>query len=261
MNRQYHVTTFRADQLQKLRNVRVHSPTIIQIVLGSKRLFWRDSTLDLSNSQLLLCEASASLSFENLPHKGRFLSRVFSFQCMPSNTMLELSKERSSLARHDIVIDSNKMLEDTLNALFSFDQDLMSAETQTFWVMGLYQQLAEQGMLHQLFANSNTTFTHTLSRYLSRNPGKKHALDDVAQRFAMSRATLIRKLKREGTQYKEVLAEVRFGHALSLMQSGERNVASLALSCGYQSEGRFSQRFRDKFGLTPSEYLRTVALN
>ncbi|MDF5306862.1 AraC family transcriptional regulator, partial [Vibrio parahaemolyticus] len=35
--------------------------------------------------------------------------------------------------------------------------------------------------------------------------------------------------------------------------------ALLAQLCGYQSEGRFSQRFKGKFGLTPSEYIKTVA--
>lgn len=84
MNHQYQVTTFRAEQLQKLRNVRILSPSIIQIITGSKRLFWKESPFDLSHSQLLLCEASASLSFENLPHKGRFLSRVFSFHYQPT---------------------------------------------------------------------------------------------------------------------------------------------------------------------------------
>ena len=46
----------------------------------------------------------------------------------------------------------------------------------------------------------------------------------------MSRATLIRKLKLEGMQYREVLAEVRL-----------------------------SQRFKGKFSLSPSEYIKTVA--
>ncbi|MFA0071500.1 AraC family transcriptional regulator, partial [Vibrio breoganii] len=61
MNHQYQVTIFRAEQLQKLRNVRTLSPSIIQIITGSKRLFWKDSAAELSHSELLLCEASASL--------------------------------------------------------------------------------------------------------------------------------------------------------------------------------------------------------
>lgn len=258
MSHQYQVTLFRAEQLQKLRNVRIHSPSIIQIITGRKRLFWKESALDLSHSELLLCEASSSLSFENLPQKGKFLSRMFSFHCLPTETMLELSIGEEV---ETPVIMVDKALQATLNALFTFDLQSMSKETQTFWVMGLYQQLAEHGVLHRLFASANTPFRQKLSRFLAHSPGDGHTLEAVADHFAMSRATMIRKLKQEGTQYREVLAEVRLNHALYLMQNGHCNVAMLAQLCGYQSEGRFSQRFKGKFGLTPSDYIKTVFIN
>ncbi|AXY02784.1 AraC family transcriptional regulator [Vibrio alfacsensis] len=260
MSYPYQVTIFRAEQLQKLRNVKIHSPSIIQIITGSKRLYWKESTLDLSHSKWLLCEASESLSFENLPQKGKFLSRMFSFHCLPTEAMLELSESVDDGEERPI-LDSDKALQDTLNALFSFDQQTMSQETQTFWLMGLYQQLAERGVLHHLFATANTSFSQKLSRYLSHSPGEDHTLELVAEHFAMSRATMIRKLKQEGTQYREVLAEVRLNHALYLMQNGYYNVTMLAQLCGYQSEGRFSQRFKGKFGLTPSDYMKTVSIN
>ncbi len=259
MSHQYQVTVFRAEQLQKLRNVRIHSPSIIQIINGSKRLFWKDSAMDLSNVELLLCEASASLSFENLPQKGRFLSRMFSFHCLPTDAMIELSKNNGKTEATP-TIKADKALQDTLNALFSFTPESLSKETQDFWIMGVYQQLAERGVLHHLFASTNTTFTQKLSRYLSHSPSEEHTLEFVAKRFAVSRATMIRKLKQEGTQYREVLAEVRLNHALHLMQNGHYNVALLAQLCGYQSESRFSQRFKGKFGLTPSDYIRTVVV-
>ncbi|MCG7585418.1 helix-turn-helix transcriptional regulator [Photobacterium sp. OFAV2-7] len=257
MGHQYQVTIFRAEQLQRLRNVRIHSPSIIQIISGSKRLYWKESAVEFSHSQLLLCEASASLSFENLPQKGRFVSRVFSFHCSPDGSMLEMSVERAF--DNDVpTIDADNTLKDILNALSSFDLGGMSKETQTFWLMGLYQQLAEQGLLHRLFPSEKVTFSQTLSHYLSRSPGEAHPLQSVAERFAMSKATLIRKLKQEGTQYRELLADVRLNHALHLMQNGCCNVTMLSQLCGYQSEGRFSQRFKRKFGLTPSAYMKTI---
>lgn len=260
MNHQYQVTVFRSEQLQTLRNVRILSPSIIQIITGSKRLFWKNSSTELTHSELLLCEASASLSFENMPHKGRFLSRVFSFYFQPTQVMLDFSERRSDelgLA----TVEADRSLQDSLSALFTFDRQSMSKETQQFWLQGLYQQLAEKGVLHRLFTSSNISFSQKLSHYLSHSPDEKHPLESVAEHFAMSRTTLIRKLKIEGMQYREVLAEVRLSHALYLMQCGQHNVAMLAQSCGYQSEGRFSQRFKGKFGVSPSEYIKTVAGN
>lgn len=257
MNKPYQVTVFRAEQLQKLRNVRVHSPTLIEIISGSKRLYWKDTKVDLSQSQLLLSQASASLNFENLPQKGQFQSRVFSFHCSPSESMLELSVIRAN--QHDSpTLGMDNALQNTLHALFSFNQEEMSHQTQVFWVMGFYQQLAEKGWLHRLFPNKHASLTEKLSQYLSHSPGDDHPLELMAERFAMSRATLMRKLKQEGTQYRELLAEVRLNHALRLMQSEHYSVAMLSQLCGYQSEDRFSQRFKRKFGLSPKSYMKTL---
>lgn len=257
MNHHYQVTPFRAGQSQKLRNVRIHSPGLVQILTGSKKLFWRDSAQELSATQLLLCEPAASLSFENLPYKGSFSSRMFSFHYVPEKSMLTLSRQHAS-RDYSPLLESDIALHDTLNALCRFNLDTMTQTTQTYWLLGLYQQLAERGVLHYLFPDSELRFSQKLSRYLSQSPSNKHSLQSIAERFAMSRATLIRKLKQEGTQYREILAEVRLNHALGLMQTGDHNVAMLAQLCGYQSEGRFSQRFKAKFGLTPREYIKTL---
>lgn len=50
MAHQYQTTWFRAGQQQPLRNVRIHSPSLIHILSGSKRLFWQDSTQEVVSS-------------------------------------------------------------------------------------------------------------------------------------------------------------------------------------------------------------------
>lgn len=181
MGHQYQVTLFRAEQQQKLRNVRIHSPSLIQIVKGSKHLFWKDEVLDIHDPNIMLCEANASLNFENLPLQGRFLSRMFSFHCVPSDEMLELSMS-NALGNYVPVVETDKALKATLNALFSFERESLSEATQRYWIMGLYQQLAERGLLHRLFSSSHISFSQKLSRYLSRSPGEEHPLDMVAGR-------------------------------------------------------------------------------
>lgn len=257
MTHLYQVTIYRAQQLQKLRNVTIHSPSLIQILSGSKRLFQSDSTLELTSSTLLLCEASSQFSFENLPNQGAFVSRVYSFYQPPCESLIQLSQD-NSLQPDQAWLANDRAIEQTLNVLFSLDLSQMSEETQKLWLAPLYQQLAERGALHQLFASQSSSFSQQLTRYLSRSPSETHSLEQSASHFAVSRATFIRRLKKEGTQYREILAEVRLNHALSLMQAKHWSVLQLASMCGYQSEQRFSQRFRTKFGLTPTDYMRTV---
>lgn len=257
MTHLYQVTTFRAQQLQKLRNVTIHSPSLIQILSGSKRLFINQGTVDLASSTLLLCEASSRFSFENLPDKGAFLSRVFSFHHPAPQSLIQLSNDNANRLQQSW-IKNDKAIEQTLNVLVTLDLKTMSHATQRLWLAPLYQQLAERGALHCLFSSEQTSFSQQLTRYLAQSPSDTHPLEEVASHFAISRATFMRRLKKEGTQYRDVLTEVRLNHALNLMQTRNWSVLQLAYMCGYQSEQRFTQRFRSKFGLTPADYMQTV---
>lgn len=94
--------------------------------------------------------------------------------------MLELSL-RNAEQGTSFMLFHDAALRDTLNALYAFDRQTLSAETQQYWVLGLYQQLAERGVLHHLFATSQDSLTQKLSRYLSHSPSHDHLLDDVAR--------------------------------------------------------------------------------
>ncbi|MCE0495050.1 helix-turn-helix transcriptional regulator [Vibrio salinus] len=253
----FQITTFRAEQLQRLRNVTIHSPGLIQILSGNKRLFWKEKIVTLSGTSLLLCRAASDLSFENVPDKGPFLSRMLSFHCLPPEKLIQLS-DQNAFSLEEPVLSGAQSLQETLHLLASINLSTMSKETQQYWLMPLFQQLAENGILHFLFPQKSTPLRHQISQYLSQCPGDAHSLESVATTFSMSRATLIRKLKKEGTQFRDILTEVRLTHALNLMQARQWTVIQLAQMCGYQSEERFSQRFRDRFGLTPVSYMRTV---
>ncbi|NOI57045.1 helix-turn-helix transcriptional regulator [Vibrio coralliilyticus] len=257
MAHQFQITEFRAQHLQALRNVTIHSPSIIQILSGNKRLFWQEESVTLTPDSLILCSAASSWNFANLPEKGPFLSRVFSFHYLPNQEMLGLSESaaHSSNSSYCLV---DKPIRDTLNTLAMINLKAMSPRTQQYWLMPLYQQLAEQGALHKIFRSSQASLTQTITQYLSIAPADEHSLEDVADHFGMSRATLIRKLKQEGSQYRQLLAQVRLSHALQLMQKHQYDGYQLAQMCGYQSEERFRQRFKERFGVTPREYQRTI---
>lgn len=79
------------------------------------------------------------------------------------------------------------------------------------------------------------------------------AAADVAQRLAMSEATLRRRLAEKGETLSGVLLDLRMSAALSLLQSTEESIAQVALCVGYESPSRFAQRFRERFGFAPSQ--------
>ncbi|KZN14899.1 AraC family transcriptional regulator [Marinomonas sp. TW1] len=244
-------------QRQRLRNVAIHSPSIFWVQSGQKQLFWQDDELTLDTSKLLLTRAHQQLTFENKPERAKFASIQFSFRLSPPEHMLKLSTSLAK-SRYSPLYIPDKSLFDTLTLFTNLQWQELSAITQKYWLFGLYQQLAEAGKLHLLFTSQTIPFAQKLSDYLTQQPGQDYPLNDVAEHFSMSRATFIRRLKKENTQFREILTQVRMNHALSLMQQGKRHPLDIALCCGYQSQERFSQRFHQKFGISPKQYLKTL---
>lgn len=81
--------------------------------------------------------------------------------------------------------------------------------------------------------------------------GEFPTLDVMAERFAMSTRSLIRKLKAEGTSYQQLLDDVRKEQALWLLQETTLPIEQIAEQLGYQDTSNFSRTFRRWFGQTP----------
>ena len=244
-------------QTQRLRNVAILTPSLFKIRSGRKRLFWQDDVLEFDSSTLLLTKAGQQLTFENEPSKERFLSVQMSFLLPPAEDMIQLSIK---VADNECSprFKPNRFVMASLDFLLELDTQSVSETTQAYWLNGFYQQLAEAGKLHLIFEGHAVSFEQKITELLQQAPWQDYQLDQVAAHFSMSRATLIRRLKEENTQFRTLLTRVRMNYALSLMQQGYRQQIDIAVRCGYQSQERFSQRFYKSFGITPSQYIKTL---
>ena len=146
----------------------------------------------------------------------------------------------------------------TLDLLKNVQLDCFSLETQKFFTLALYQQLAEQGLLHLLFPQECFSFSEQITFYLSKNVSSLHTINSTCNVFGLSKTTLIRKLKKENTSFKQILLHLRMNYALYLMQNGMKNQINIALNCGYQSQAKFSSNFKKLFGISPTIYLKTL---
>ena len=253
------MTRYKAHQLQSLRNVKIHSPSIIQVQSGSKRLYEKQSVTSLSPSTYLLCKAGASLSFENAPLAGYFQSNVYSFYLSPDEDLLHASQSQPSHFTSGVV-DRNSSIDVTLNSLSEYNVNKLSFASQAIAVKLLYQQLAELGALHYLFPEQQLNFSTKVADYVSTTPEDANSVEQVAATFGVSKATFIRRLAKEGIRYRDLLVEVRLNTALSLIQEGIEDIHVLANRCGYASATRFNQRFKTTFGLTIKDYIASVKL-
>lgn len=110
--------------------------------------------------------------------------------------------------------------------------------------------IAEHG--GRLTARRAPSLAADLRDLIASAPDRDWTAGDVSARFAMSEATLRRRLAAEKQSLSRILIDVRMSLALSLLQATDRPVIQIAYDVGYDSPSRFAARFRDRFGYPPT---------
>ena len=83
-------------------------------------------------------------------------------------------------------------------------------------------------------------------------------LDAVAERMAMSPRTLRRRLKDEGTSFRDVVGDVRKGLALDYLESSDLGLEEIAMLLGYEDAANFNRAFRRWVGIAPARHRNRV---
>ncbi|WP_300521701.1 AraC family transcriptional regulator [Alcanivorax sp.] len=94
-------------------------------------------------------------------------------------------------------------------------------------------------------------FSQQVSMVLLDCQGELPSLEVMAEKFAMSTRTLIRKLKAEDTRYQQLLDDVRSEQAAWLLTETGMPIERIAERLGYQDTSNFSRTFRRWFQMTP----------
>lgn len=84
--------------------------------------------------------------------------------------------------------------------------------------------------------------------------GALPSIDDAAASVHVSRRTLIRRLKKEGTSYQSIKDSVRQERALDLLASRDITISEVAESVGFVDAATFSRAFKIWTGKSPSDY-------
>jgi AraC-like DNA-binding protein len=94
---------------------------------------------------------------------------------------------------------------------------------------------------------------HALLQSLETGPARMEA---IARQLGLSRATLLRRLKAEGTTFQEVLETLRHQRAVQLLREEKRSVRQTAHLLGFSDPAAFSRAFKRWTGVSPKEAQR-----
>ncbi|WP_337268658.1 helix-turn-helix transcriptional regulator [Oryzifoliimicrobium ureilyticus] len=113
--------------------------------------------------------------------------------------------------------------------------------------------LAEQGVLSlvpKYVEDSVATAVRLLLRHRLHQPWSAAS---VASHFAMSEATLHRRLRAEGYTLRDLLLDERMKAAFLILNDRDADVADALAATGYRSRSHFSRHFQERYGATPSQ--------
>lgn len=247
---------YNGQKSQQLRNVPFIYPSIVWVQTGVKKLQWQNDWITIDPKNWLLTAGHSQQTFINQPSQTVFSSLQLCFFTKPTTELINRSRHHAS---HHIAPDyrfdhaGEYLFMNLVNMPKSLPRNV-----QECMVTALFEYLANIGRLHQLFGSQDLSWRDKLVALFRQQPSEHHSIESTCQHFGLSKSTLIRRLREESTQFRDVLAELRMGYALTLLQQQHYTQLDLAQLCGYQSETRFAQRFKKQFGLSLKEYQRTL---
>lgn len=105
-----------------------------------------------------------------------------------------------------------------------------------------------------VFSVQDRLITHIRSIVEDR-PDHSWSAQALATSLHMTERTLRRQLEKLGTCPSELVRLSRLHRGLDLLMRRGVRVGDVALACGYTSQSRFAERFREQFGIPPREVL------
>ena len=105
----------------------------------------------------------------------------------------------------------------------------------------------------QLSPHENENPLSKVRRLIETDLSHPWRSNEVAEHLAISEATMRRWVAKSGQGFSKILQNTRLEHGLSLLQSTPIPISEIALNCGFKTPSHFSDSFRKRFGIKPSE--------
>lgn len=246
-------------QWYSLRRVPVLLASLCFVEQGSKLVSLGQQTSLIDQSQLLLLPARQEFEIVNRPDQGVYLASMMSFSAnfllgfrqryagfLELQTAGQSADRQLSLAMTPELMRSWRQLQVLLLQGASAARQVHAAD-------GVLLSLHEAKALQAWLQSPLQDWPEKLEQLFMQQAWRDWTLESVARHFAVGESSLRRYLHKQGQSFSEILERVRMAIALQRLQSSNLAVAEIAGQVGYASASRFSQRFRQRYGLPPSQ--------
>jgi AraC-like DNA-binding protein len=249
-------------QLQNLTRMRLSAPALMFPVVGSKRVFAAQKSYDIRLGEFIAVPADAQFDIKNIPDLKRkqFLGASLTFDA-DTLTLFNMiygaeMKNRDLTPRWRVTgsDELSSMIIDWVSHNRRFSSDVTQTRHRLAEILWL---LVNQGMAGNILFSQQQSFRARTKHLLALDPGHDWRVSDVSQKLATSESTLRRQLRAENASFRDLLEDTRLERGIDLVVSTDMPIGQIAFDCGYQSQSRFSERFRLRFSMSPTELRAT----
>ena len=129
------------------------------------------------------------------------------------------------------------------------------AQTLCASLVVLLRTLLEQASAQKGSEMQTSALVSGMRHYIDENFERNFTLDELAERFSVSRFYASRRFRKEmGYSPMQYRLHRRLGQAQSLLTDTEYPISFIANAVGYDDANHFTQRFTKVVGVSPSEY-------
>jgi len=259
----YCLSIYKCYKPQQLYQVFFNQPTMLMVVNGHKEVKIHSKSLSIHKGELLLLPPGTTMWIGNFPdnQEKEYLGLGFRFDeealkhfRMIYGTSLEgwnTAAQLHTKAPNSVIKILDQMI-DWDNRYSTNTQVIQHRQVELLLI------LAQEGLIGNILLAEHPSWKQRVSQLLMVDPARSWSLEEVCSRLGVSESSLRRKLQSEQAGFRELLEEVRLSHGLSLLLETTQPVGQVADAAGYQSQSRFGERFKLRFGMTPTELRRTL---
>ncbi len=224
---------------------------LVMVRQGQKSIVWRGQETLVSAGEAILVSAGILLDVTNIPPSNHtpFEAEWLSFPLLTIYDPTGANESDKPRVLRDVSIHFRQAFDHAVVSIRDTagipDRVAMKRmEEMCAWLesFGLMLKPAAKMMLSQ-----------RIRKLVLKDLLKNWTASEISRHFAMSEATLRRRLNAENTCFKNVVTEARMGHALALLQATDQTIFQIALGVGYENPSKFSARFRARFGFSPKQ--------
>lgn len=249
-NEELPFSVYSSVKVQNILNVPIVKPLLIFVLDGEKNL-GNDSEIVCPSGNFVFLSNSPTINMRNIPQDHEYFAVLIDFD----NEDFGSIQLTSTINKEYCFGKINKVLEKSLEQFLEWS----TFAPKEIWSMRkreLLQTLSHLGYdIHSLLKTSSVA--DRIHDIIRANLGDDIHTDSFCEQLAMSESTLRRKLKAEGTSLQDLKDQIKLGHGLHLIQTTDKPIGLIADECGYQSQSRFTDRFKLRFGITPSNLRKT----